>query len=176
MTVIVPFVNGFFGSPASADLQLLGVSAGCADRRGGVVRDELFGSESGDACAVFGATADQGLRTLSGGQLSMQVEGYLAMQTDATPPLVMEDAHVARDIFAAGAGGAERRGGRLVVRQNSAVYCTLTIADGATISNTVDGFGLAPLAAGAQIHLDVTSVPGAANTLPGRDLTVTIRL
>jgi len=56
------------------------------------------------------------------------------------------------------------------------VYCTLTIADGATTSNVVDGFGLPPLAADARLSLDITSVPAAANTLPGRDLTVTIRL
>ena len=36
--------------------------------------------------------------------------------------------------------------------------------------------GLPALASGTQISLDITSVPGAANTLPGRDLTVTIRL
>ena len=48
----------------------------------------------------FGATTDEGLRTLAGGQLSIQVEGYLAMQTDAAPPLVVEDALAARDMFA----------------------------------------------------------------------------
>jgi hypothetical protein len=88
----------------------------------------------------------------------------------------MEDAHVARDIFAvvreAPAGGAiEMR-----LRQNDTAYCTLTIADGQTISNVVNGFALPPLAAGARVDLDVTSVPTAAGTLPGRDLTVTIRL
>jgi hypothetical protein len=64
----------------------------------------------------------------------------------------------------------------LLVRQNSGAYSTLTIADGVTVSNTVNGLGLPPLGVGAQIHLDVVNVPGAANTLPGRDLTVTIRL
>ena len=53
--------------------------------------------------------------------------------------------------------------------------CTST-ATGATVSNTLDGLGMPPLALGAQVHLDVVDVPGAANTLPGRDLTVTIRL
>jgi hypothetical protein len=62
------------------------------------------------------------------------------------------------------------------LRQNDTVYCTLTIADGATISNVVSGFGLPALAAAARLNLDVTSVPTAAGTLPGRDLTVTIRL
>jgi hypothetical protein len=113
---------------------------------------------------------------LSGGQIALQVDGYLAVQTDATPPFVMDDAHVPRDIFAtvreAPSGGAVT----LLVRQNSSAYSTLTIADGATISNTVNGLGLPPLETGTQIHLDVVNVPGAANTLPGRDLTVTIRL
>jgi hypothetical protein len=40
----------------------------------------------------------------------------------------------------------------------------------------IGGFGLPPFAANAQVSLDVLAVPGAANTLPGRDLTVTIRL
>ena len=77
------------------------------------------------AKAAFGATVDQGLRTLAGGQLSIQVEGYLAIQTGAAPPLVMEDAHAARDIFAvvreAPSGGAIE----LQLRQNGSVYCTL---------------------------------------------------
>jgi hypothetical protein len=64
----------------------------------------------------------------------------------------------------------------LQLRQNATVYCTLTIVDGATTSNVVDGFGLPPLTADSQVSLDILSVPGAANTLPGRDLTVTIRL
>src|SRR6185503_1644012 len=123
----------------------------------------------------YSAITDGGLRTLSGGQISLQVDGYLAVQTDATPPFVMDEAHVPHDLFAtlreAPVGGAVT----LVVRQESATYCTLTIADGALVSNTVNGLGMAALAASAQIHLDVTSVPGAANTLPGRDLTVTIR-
>ena len=51
----------------------------------------MFTAAGRSTLAPFGATTDQGLRTLSGGQLSMQVEGYLATQTDAAPPLVIED-------------------------------------------------------------------------------------
>jgi hypothetical protein len=104
------------------------------------------------------------------------VDGYLAIQTGAAPPLVIESSYAARDISAvvgeAPSGGAVS----LQLRQNSTVYCTLTIADGATSSNVVNGFGLPPLAAEAQLYLDILSVPGAADTLPGRDLTVTVRL
>jgi hypothetical protein len=62
------------------------------------------------------------------------------------------------------------------LRQGSTVFCTLTIADGATQSNVVGGFGLSPLASGAQVNLDILSVPTASGSLPGSDLTVTIRL
>ena len=125
---------------------------------------------------AFSELVDQGLRTLSGGQISIQVEGYLATQTNAAPALVVDDSHAVRDIFAvvreAPVGGVVQ----MQLRQGSTVYCTLTIADGATISNAVNGFGLPPLAGGAQLSLDITAVPTAANTLPGRDLTVTLRM
>jgi len=44
------------------------------------------------------------------------------------------------------------------------------------LAEVAAGLGMPALGMGAQVHLDVTNVPGAANTLPGRDLTVTIRL
>jgi hypothetical protein len=62
------------------------------------------------------------------------------------------------------------------VTQNGNVYCELTIATGATVSNVVDGFALGPLQAQAIIGLNITSVVETANTQPGSDLTVTIRL
>jgi hypothetical protein len=62
------------------------------------------------------------------------------------------------------------------VTQNGNVYCELTIATGATASNVVDGFALGPLQAEAIIGLNITSVVQTANTQPGSDLTVTIRL
>ncbi len=72
--------------------------------------NNVYGSGPATA-ASFTATVDGGLRTLSGGQLSMQVEGYLAIQTDAAPPLVIEATEAMRDIFAvvgeAPSGGAD---------------------------------------------------------------------
>ncbi len=55
-------------------------------------------------------------------------------------------------------------------------YCLLTIPEGATISNVVNGFGRPPLEAGAQINLDIMSVAQGGAGAPGRDLTVTMRL
>ncbi len=172
---IVPFVRGFFGSPASGSYSypvfLPDVRVGAA---------ALFMTNSiGDGLVSkgsFAGTVDQGIRTLSGGQISIQVEGYLAVADNAAPVLVMDESHAARDVFAvvreAPSGGPIE----LTIRQDATTYCTLTIADGATQSNVVSGFALPPLAAEAQINLDITAVPGSANTLPGRDLTVTIRL
>jgi hypothetical protein len=175
LIVMVPFVKGFFGSPASAAFSysvfLPNVRIGAAEL---YMTNAVGGGLTGKA--AFGATEDQGLRTLAGGQLSIQTQGYLAIQTGAAPAVVIEDSHVARDIFAvvreAPSGGAIE----LQVTQNGSAYCTLTIADGETNSDVVGGFGLAPLAANARLDLDITSVPTAAETLPGRDLTVTIRL
>jgi hypothetical protein len=172
---IVPFVNGFFGSPASGSYSN---SIFLPDVRVGAAEFFVTNSFGSGPVAVgsYGGTTDEGLRTLAGGQMSIQVVGYLAIQTDAAPPLVVEAALAMRDLFAvvneAPSGGAIT----VQLRQGSTVFGTLTIADGTTTSNVVDGFGLAPLSASAIVSLDIVSVPTAAGTLPGADLTVIIRL
>ena len=50
--------------------------------------------------APYGDTSDKGLRTLSGGQISIQVDGYLAAEDNATPPIVIERSHAVGDISA----------------------------------------------------------------------------
>jgi hypothetical protein len=125
---------------------------------------------------TFTYTADSGLRTLSGGQFSIQVEGYLAIQSNAAPPLVVQDSHSVRDMFAVVREAPTGAPVELRLRQNEVVHCNLTIPANSTVSNTVDGFGLPPLAAGAQINLDIVSVGQGADSLPGRDLTVTLRI
>jgi hypothetical protein len=172
---VVPFMRGFFGSPASANYTH---SFFLPDVR--IAAAEFFVDNSWGMSAVkhyaYTSLPDGGIRTLSGGQISIQVEGYLAVETNAAPPFVLEDTHVPRDISAvlreAPTGGPVQ----LHIRQNQTVYCTLTFAAGATTSNTVDGFGLPPLTSRSQLSLDVVSVPTATGTSPGRSLTVTIRL
>jgi hypothetical protein len=174
-TSIIPFAKGFFGSLASGSYthseHMPDVRIGAAEL---FMTNAMGNGPAGKAS--WGGLVDQGLRTLSGGQIALQVEGYLAVQADAAPPLVMEESHAARDIFAvvreAPSGGPVQ----LRLRQGTVTYCTLTIADGATMSNVVGGFGLMPLTGGTQLSLDIVAVPSAENTLPGRDLTVTIRL
>ncbi len=172
---IAPFVKGFFGSPASGSFSqsfaLANARLGAAD----LFLTNSFGNGA-DAQAQFTSLTDGGLRTLSGGQMSIQVDGYLAVQTSAAPPLVVEDGHAARDIFAVVNGAPSGGAVVLNLRVNTTVYATLTIPDGGIVSNTVSGFGLKSFAPGDKIFLDVVSVPTSSGSLPGRDLTVTIRL
>ena len=172
---IMPFAQGFFGSPASGSYVFPVV---LPDVR--IAAAELFVTNShgnsGVAAQAFTNTSDTGLRTLSGGQLSIQVEGALAIQTNAAPPLLADTAHSVRDVYAVVSNPPTGAPVTMQLTQNSQPYCQLTIPAGATTSNVVDGFALGPLQAEAQIGLDITSVVQTANTAPGSDLTVTIRL
>jgi len=172
---VAPFVRDFFGSPASGSFSY---PIYLPDAR--LASAELFVTNvrgnSETRVNQYTSTADQGLRTLSGGQFALQVEGFLAIQTNATPPLVVQDTRSVRDIFAVVREAPTGAPVELRVRQNEVTYCDLTIPASATVSNTVSGFGLPPLAAGAEINLDVVSVGQGAEQSPGRDLTVTIRM
>jgi len=172
---VVPFVKNFFGSPASGsfaypiflpDARIAAAELYVTNTRG----------DSETARISFTETIHQGLRTLSGGQFSIQVEGHLAIQTNAAPPLVIEEAHSVRDIFAVVGQAPMGRPLELLLRQNGEPYCALTIPTGATASNVVDGFGLPPLRERAEITLDILSVGYGDGATPGADLTVTIRL
>jgi hypothetical protein len=169
---VVPFARDFFGSPACGDwgypMFLPNVKVASA---------ELFVTNSvgpGATGAIsLTQTVDCGLRTLAGGQYSLQVDGFLAIQTGAAPDLVVEGPHAVRDLFAivkqAPVGGSVQ----IQVNYNGSTYSTLTIPDGGTISNVVNGFGLPFLDAGYRISMDIISC-GVDN--PGSDLTVVIRL
>jgi hypothetical protein len=62
---------------------------------------------------------------------------------------------------------------QLQLNVNGSEYCQVTFATGSTLSSSVDGKTLPPLAAGAQLTLSVLSV---GQVLPGSDLTLLIRL
>ena len=174
-TFVMPFARDFMGSPASGSYAYPAV---IPDVR--IAAAELFMTNSQGNSDVaresFTSTTDLGLRTLAGGQLSIQVEGPLAIQTNAAPPLIMDDTHSVRDVYAVVGQAPSGAPVTLVVTQNGQPYCQLTIPVNGTISNIVDGFALGPLQAQAQIGLDITSVTQTAGTSPGSDLTVTVRL
>ncbi len=97
-TTIMPFPTDFFGSPYSGGwtypVALPDVRVASAEL---FVTNELGNSPT--ACVCMTQTQDRGLRTLSGGQYSIQVDGYLAVEQSVAPAIVVESARSVRDIF-----------------------------------------------------------------------------
>ncbi|MBI3209236.1 MAG: hypothetical protein HYZ37_10105 [Candidatus Solibacter usitatus] len=174
-TTILAFPRDFFGSPASG---MYSASISLPDVRVAAVELSVTNSKgtSPVRSQAFTGLSAGGLRTLSGGQYTMQVEGFLAVQNKATPDLVCDASHAVRDIFARVQEAPVTSSIQMTVRLNGADYCSLSIPAGALVSNTILGTDLPPLQAQSILTLAITSVPTGATDTPGRDLTVTIRL
>ena len=122
-----------------------------------------------------------GLRTLSGGQFSLQVSGYLATHQNAAPPLIIEASHAVRDMRATVTQAATGYNIDIDILQDGAFYAHLQILDGQTVSGVdTDVLNLRPLNKESALTMNVTLSISAGSTAgllsPGRDLTVTIRL
>ena len=154
----MPFPTNFFGTSSSGSYSYRVVFP---DVR--IVGADFFVTNSrGDSSAMmraFTATTDDGIRTLSGGQISIQVDGPLAIQTNAVPPLIIDAAHSVRDVFANVGTAPTGASIDLQLTQNGQSYCALSIPAGSTVSNVVAGNGLAPLQAQALIGLNILSTP-----------------
>ena len=109
--------------------------------------------------------------------MTMQRDGYLAIQSDAAPPLVMSETRAIRDVFATLINPPEAGPAVVRILANGEVYCDLTIPVGVKSSNIVDCFGLAPLVEKSVLTMDILSVgPSASNSGgPGTGLSVTLR-
>jgi hypothetical protein len=170
-TVIQPFPQQFFGTPYSGSwlfpIPLPDVRVASAEL---YVTNDWGNSPTGSICLTN--NDDKGLRTLSGGQYTIQVGGYLAIDQSAAPPLVVDASHSVRDVFAV-LGTAADAAVVVQLNVNGGTYCALTIPTGQLVSNVVTGLGLPPLVAQSQITLSVISV---GQTYPGADLTVLVRL
>jgi hypothetical protein len=172
--IVMPFVRDFFGSPASGSFSF---PIYLPNAR--VAAAELFVTNSRGnsptAKRAFTANVDRGIRTFSGRQLLCQVDGFLAIESGASPVAIVGGWRAVRDVFAVVREAPT--GGPVVLRVlvNNSEYCTLTIPAGAVLSNTVSGFNLPPLPDGATVSVDIVSVPSSGAGSPGRDLTVTIR-
>jgi hypothetical protein len=174
-STVVAFVRDYFSSPASGSFlyteTIKAVRIGAAEF---YVTNSV--GDSPTARVSYAMLTDGGLRTMEGGQYAVQMDGPLMVVNNAAPPLVVEERRAVKDFRAIvnepPAGGAVL----LKLRRNGSALCDLTIAEGSTTSNTVTGFGKAPLQPGDEITLDVLSVPFGPGSHPGRDLTVLIRL
>jgi hypothetical protein len=180
LTLSFPFLEDFFGSPACGNWTQSIILANAR-----ICSAELFFTNS-QGNGPVGADAFMnfvggGLRTLTGGQIMLQVPGYLAVQNDAVPTLDPGATYSVRDMFAyvnsapTNAETTLTTGITLQVTVNGQVYGpSLTIAVGTTQSlPPVDGSTLPVLRAGQKIGLNIQTVGDQA---PGSDLTVVIRV
>jgi hypothetical protein len=168
---IVPFPPDFFGSPLSGNWTFPMPLANTRIASAELYVTNTIGNSPMGAINLT-QSEDYGMRTLSGGQYSFQVQGFLAVDSDPAPNVIVEAPHAVQDIYAvvkqAPVGGPIT----ITLSQNGSPYCTVTIPDGGTVSPSVDGFGL-PLASQAQLSMAITAV---GQTTPGSDLTVILRL
>lgn len=181
--LILPFARDFFENRASVNYLH---TASLPDVR--ICAAQLYVSNSfGDSQATshsYTTGQDGGLRTLSGGQFSLQVGGYLATQQNAAPPLVNQASHAIRDMRATVSHAPQDYTINIAVLQNGVPLGgdagVLSIGSGNVTSNIVDGANLPTLqedgALTVNIALDLPQgFHTSPNTNPGRDLTVTIR-
>ena len=176
-SVIAPFPPEFFGSPYSGSwtypVLLPNVRIASADL---FVTNNRGSSPATTVCLT--STTDNGLRTLSGGQIDLTVDGVVAIESNAVPAATLPRSSSVRDIFATveqAPGGSPLT---CVVNVNGAAIATLTIPTGQVVSNTLDmttnpGVMGLVIQTGQPITLDITAV---GSSYPGKRLTATVRL
>ena len=175
--LVLPFGTGFFESRASQNYVH---TASFPDLR--ICAAEFYVTNSfGDSLTnqvSYISGPEAGLRTLSGGQFSMQVSGYLATQQNAAPPLLVEQSHAVRDLRAAMTQAASGYDITVDLLQNGTIYTSCKISSGSNVSAVVDGVSLPALQEAATLTMNVSMTPAqgfAGTPTPGRDLTLTIR-
>ncbi len=170
---IVSFGKNFFGSPASGDWTY---PVSFPNVR--IISAELYVTNSqgnSPTSAInFTGLQDGGLRTLSGGELAFQIAGFLAVQAGAAPDVIVDGPKVVRDVYAIVKQAPIGASIQMNINLNGVLYCSLTIADGATtVAAPVDGATLPPMKYQDQLSIDITSV---GVTVPGSGLSVILRV
>jgi hypothetical protein len=165
----------FFGSPASGAFQQTFYLPHASIAASTLwFTNSVGSSEAG--LQTFTAFSDYGLRTGYGGQYALFAEGYMAMEDDAAIPLLIDRDHSVQDVYATLESPATGGPVEIDITLDQSVYCSLTFAQGSPFSNTISGVFLPPLRSGARLGINVRSVQHSSGTVPGRDLSVRIRL
>jgi hypothetical protein len=175
--IIMPFSSGFFQNRASNNyintVSLPDIRISAAQL---FVTNSFGNSQSTLVCYTANSTQ---LRTLSGGQFALQINGYLATQTNAAPPLMVEATHAVRDVRMTLRQPPTGYVINVDLLQNGTEYCQLTYDPSQSTPTTViDGISLPPLMEKAflTLNISVTLLANYDQALnPGNDLTVTIR-
>ena len=171
-TETVAFPRGIFGTPAAANWAhsawMPGLRIACVEA---IVTNSL--GDSPAATASYSELLDKGLRTLHGGQFNLQYEGRLAILTDATANITVQESLAIRDCFAHLKTAPVGADVVIEIVQEAGTVATLTILAGQTMSGVLSGASLPVLQESAQLRLNITSV---GTVFPGSDLSVTLRV
>jgi hypothetical protein len=183
-SLVLPFERGFFENAALTNYLHTVSMPDCRVFAAQMFMTNVFG----DGQTVTNSYLAAPLRTLSGGQFSLQVAGYLATQTNVAPALIVQKTHAVRDIWASMGQAAQGYSIAVDILQNGAAYCSFVIppqgagAANGTVDETkaalyVDGASIPPLQEGATLTMNVTlQASGTTTSLnPGKDLSVTVR-
>ncbi len=119
---------------------------------------------------------ENGIRTLSGGQIAFTVAGYLSIEAAAASAYVTDRQHAVGDVYAVVVEPPVGAPIEILVRVDGAEYATLNIPAGAFTSAPVSMLNHAPIDEGARITFDILSVPSAAQGTPGQDLTLFLQV
>lgn len=165
----------FFGSPASGDFQQSFYLPHASIAAASLCFTNRVGSGS-EGIQTFTELDDFGLRTGYGGQYALFVEGYLAIGDDAAIPLLIDQDHSVRDVYATLESPATGGPVEIDLLLDDSVYCSLTFAEGSVFSNTVSGAFLPPLRSGGRLGINVRSLHYSSGSFPGRDLSLRIRI
>lgn len=176
-TAIAPFPPEFFGSPYSGNwsfpISLPNARVASAEL---FVTNNVGNSPARSLCMT--GTIEKGLRTLSGRQCNLTVDGLVAIESNAVPPITLPQPGSVRDIFAVVEQSPIGSPLTCVVRVNGTAMATLTIPAGQILSNTIDMTtnpsveGLV-IPADQPVTLDITAV---GSTYPGRRLMAFVRM
>jgi hypothetical protein len=169
---IMPFPRDFFGSPASGGWKHTIVLPDARIASADLCMTNAKGQSEISSLCLTG-TIENGLRTLSGGQISFQIDGFLAIEDGAAPDFYVDASHAVRDICAFARQSPSGSSVELRLKQDDIEYCRLAIPAGSTTSDVHTGVDLGPLREGSRLTLDIVKVGSDA---PGADLTVMVRL
>lgn len=169
----IPFVPGYFQSSSAVGFRHNVAIPNIRIAAAGLVLYNRLGA-SPDRELSFTGLFGGGLRTMSGGQISLNVNGYMAIEAAAGTSHVVDRSTVVREIQAFVEKAPQGANIELVLRVGDVPYAEVTIEDGSHASQSITGFNRGPLAAGSVVSLDIVSVPAGVDGIPGKDLTVQI--
>jgi len=127
--VIVPFVRNFFGSPASGDWKYSVELPNCRLATVELVLTNAIGNGP-SAFNAYTETNELGLRTFSGGQYTFQIPGYLAIQSNAAPFIIVDIDRTVRDMYGVLGTPSSGAGVTVQLNLNGAAWATLQFAPG----------------------------------------------